>query len=338
MADAPPPDSSPADMPADAAQDLPAEAAQSPPTPPIVVTERNKDELCSAIRALKDCAPKNINDEDILITREKFTIFRDKEIPGGSNSKLFLAQDPSAAQILVRICPMGKFSKRQKENFLNGSLKVIAYLIKVKPPNIINFHSVYVAPQKAYIFSEHCKGGELWKYAKEKAKTTKLTEDDIKPWIRNIAEGLQWLYLRGIGHRNLGSDAIVLTEDKIFAKIGSFGQAILTWDPNTSTPIKADKNSHFEPCYAPESMKGPYDPHAADIWGLGVIIADCLTAKHPFTKSGEKDYDTAVRNHFRKNLVSISQQLDLALKRIFEMDPTKRATPQEILSQMNWLM
>lgn len=291
--------------------------------------DRDPNELSARTRRiLQTSGAKKINDEDYLTAREGWKIFRESKLGGGKCSTYFKAASAKGQEMAVRILPFSQLSLKVKNNLLNSSVNIIRYLMDNPSEYIVNGYEVYLLPQKLYFFCEIMKG-DLESYVKKH----KLKEDDIKMWVQQIIAGMQYLYENAIGHRAITAANIVLTEQKQ-AKITDFTYAMVTWDPDSATPVLGEKEKEYHHHFAPEVMKGEYDVHLADNFALGCIVVNLLIRKHAFDKKTTEFVDT-FKKHFRRSDVPISQSLECFLVRCFA--PTSERASIVELASHHWI-
>ena len=90
-------------------------------------------------------------------------------------------------------------------------------------------------------------------------------------YIRQITSALEHLASRGIAHRDLkGENILVFDEDTV--KLADFGWAIQLFDENYNR-VTLCGTPEFVP---PEMIKGMYDARHVDQWGLGILTWELL--------------------------------------------------------------
>lgn len=134
--------------------------------------------------------------------------------------------------------------------------------------NVFHYENVVV------LVLEYCDGGELFDVLLREGC---LTEQVILDYFQQLVHALSFCHHRGICHRDLKLENIILTLDGRL-KIADFGMASLSF-PGTFL-----RTSCGSPQYcAPEVIRGElYDGSAADVWSLGIILFVMTTGGLPF--------------------------------------------------------
>jgi serine/threonine protein kinase len=106
---------------------------------------------------------------------------------------------------------------------------------------------------------------------------------DLLPFIKDVAHGLEYAHKRGIIHRDLTPENILIfrDEDGTYAAIGDFGHGRLL-DRDTPAITQTNQRMGKEGYVAPEQYQNAKSVDArADIYALGCILGEILTGKHP---------------------------------------------------------
>jgi len=129
------------------------------------------------------------------------------------------------------------------------------------------------------LITEYCGGGNLASLLKSKGK---FNEEFARLCLRQIAQGLSFLWMRSLIHRDLKPENILIqSRDQKYPilKIADFGFATELEESETL------QQKFGTPLYmAPEVLLGPYDARV-DLWSFGVIFYEMLTGKTPFDSS-----------------------------------------------------
>jgi serine/threonine protein kinase len=103
-----------------------------------------------------------------------------------------------------------------------------------------------------------------------------------------ICEGLKQAHDKGIVHRDLKPSNIILTREKGL-KILDFGLAKLENSLTSSEETQAGTILGTTAYMSPEQTRGESASSSSDLWGLGCILFEMLTATHPFKASNTAD-------------------------------------------------
>eukprot|EP00080_Pristionchus_pacificus_P024003 PDM84023.1 kin-29 [Pristionchus pacificus] len=149
------------------------------------------------------------------------------------------------------------------------------HIVKMYEARITHTYSqVMRTEQYLYIVTELCRGGELFETLVERGR---ITENDAKRWFHQACSAVLYCHERGIVHRDLKAENILLDKNgdvKIidfgFANLFKPGDLLNTW---CGSP----------PYAAPELLMGnEYDGSKADVWSLGVLLYILVTGGFPF--------------------------------------------------------
>lgn len=104
-------------------------------------------------------------------------------------------------------------------------------------------------------------------------------------WIRCLANALKYIHSRGVCHRDLKIDNIIVAERTNKPRIIDFGFSIQCVQ-GTLLKIPCGTTAYM----APEIVrKQAYCGFSADIWALGVICYVLLTGIFPFKHKNEQE-------------------------------------------------
>lgn len=217
-----------------------------------------------------------------------------------------------------------------KNKVLNGGFaanveREISIMRRLHHPNIINLFEVLATKTKIYFVMEFAAGGELFH---EVAGKVRLTEETARFYFRQLISAVKHCHSRGVFHRDLKLDNLLLDEDGNL-KVSDFGLSAVTGQ------IRPDGLLHTvcgTPTYvAPEILaKRGYDGAKVDLWSCGVVLFALIAGYLPFN-----DYNPSVlyrkiyRGQFRFPRW-ISHDLRFLLSRLLDTNPKTRITVDEI--------
>jgi serine/threonine protein kinase len=177
---------------------------------------------------------------------------------------------------------------------------------------------------------EMLEGGELLDAVLEKGH---YSEADARSCFLQIMRAIQYLHSRGIVHRDLKLENLLLVRKKDIGhiKIADFGLARRYMGASAMTTICGT------PQYvAPEIIKGGparYGPEC-DLWSAGVILFILLGGYPPFYDESEPRLFEKIRKgkfDFNDDVWSVvSADAKDVIRRLLVVDPAKRMTLQEV--------
>jgi serine/threonine protein kinase/Flp pilus assembly protein TadD len=174
--------------------------------------------------------------------------------------------------------------KEAKKRFIQEAQAAAA----LNHPNITIIHEIDEAENQTFIAMEYIEGQSL----KDKLKDGRLSIEEAKDMVIQVAEGLKEAHEKGIVHRDIKPANIMLTE-KGQAKITDFGLAKLSWGADLT---KSSTIMGTVAYMSPEQAKGEEVDHRTDIWSLGAMLYEMLTGERPFKKDKEQALIYAILN------------------------------------------
>jgi eukaryotic-like serine/threonine-protein kinase len=185
-------------------------------------------------------------------------------------------------------------------------------------PHIITIHEIGQEGELHFIATELIQGQTLRKHL----AGGRLRPNQVVEIASQIAEALSAAHAAGIIHRDIKPENVMVRDDGL-VKVLDFGLA---------KPIDADRmNAYSQPMpgdilqtspevymgtasyMSPEQVLREHVDHRADIFGLGVVMHEMITAERPFSGETSQDIFDAILHH----QVNIDDELvPIELKRI----------------------
>ena len=183
--------------------------------------------------------------------------------------------------------------------------------------NICTVYGVDEHDGHLFISMEYVEGGTL----REKLP---FATDDAISMAMQIGEALQEAHSRGIVHRDIKADNIMLTS-KGQAKVMDFGLAKL----KGSLKLTRTSSTVGTAAYmAPEQIQGREADSRSDIFSFGVLLFEMLTGKLPFRGEHEAAIMYAIVNEEPKTIEQSNSTVQSGLKHILkhalEKNPDER--------------
>ena len=199
--------------------------------------------------------------------------------------------------------------------------------------------------QKNYIIFELASKGDLVNYIY--CNDMELDEKFYKIIFYEIIKAVEFLHSKGISHRDLKIDNLLVDGDDFKIKISDLGLSSFIFnEKKEKIMLKGKVGSPFYA--APEIlMKKPYDGEKIDIFSLGVLLFSMVVGSFGFPSAqiNNKLYRAIKENkidHYwdllaeNKRVSKLSEDFkDLYIKMV-SFDPNKRPTIEEILKH-DWM-
>jgi len=148
-------------------------------------------------------------------------------------------------------------------------------------PHIVPIYDVGERAGVAYFVMAHITGGNL---ATLLGRAPRPPIDEVRRIVREIADALEYAHERGVVHRDIKPDNILLDADGGRAMVTDFGiaRAIEAGSRLTVTGIAVGTPAYM----SPEQAMGEREVDGrSDIYSLGVVAYQMLTGRLPFTGS-----------------------------------------------------
>jgi len=251
---------------------------------------------------------------------------RNKVLGTGSYSKVLVAYSSK----LDKLVAIKKIDKRQKNEYTKRFLpREIKLVVNLNHPNVVKVFEIIETPFYIFMVEEYAKNGDLLKLIKDRRR---IDEEEGRILFRQFVEGLRYLEMENILHRDLKCENLLLDAYNNL-KIGDFGFARYL-NPGESSHTYCGSKAYV----ALEIMQSvEYSDNSVDIWSAGVILYVMLTGIMPFDDRKQKEMIAMQRAHrirFPRGMPS-----DSARRLIMHMlhpDPNKRITLDRIITS-EWL-
>ena len=204
-------------------------------------------------------------------------------------------------------------------------------------PNICVIHEIDEVNDESFIVMEYMDGVTLREWIRKKAEQSEgYRKSGMKEAIdlaTQIAEGLEKAHEKGIIHRDVKSENIMMISDGR-AKIMDFGLAKLK---GVSKLTKTGSTVGTIAYMSPEQVEGIETDHRTDIFSFGVVIYEMLTGHLPFRAEHETAMMYEIINVEPKSLIDqhkgIDSELDRIVMKCLEKDREERYQSMRLLGE-----
>ena len=150
-------------------------------------------------------------------------------------------------------------------------------------PNILGVYEVDEENGSLFFSMEYVEGTTLKQHITSLKSGTGLPITQAIAWTAQIASGLKAAHEKNIVHRDIKPENVMLTKDGKL-KVMDFGIAkLMSSSGLTKTGTSLGTLSYM----SPEQAQGVAADHRTDIWSLGVVLYEMLTADLPFKAEHE---------------------------------------------------
>lgn len=199
---------------------------------------------------------------------------------------------------------------------------------RLNHPNICTVHELGESDDKTFIAMEYVEGITL----KTRIEQGDISENEIRDWIKQIAEGLHKAHEAGVVHRDIKPANIMITDSGLI-KIMDFGIAKLLESDTELT--RANSTIGTIAYMSPEQARGEEINRQTDIWSIGVILYELTTGERPFAGAFREAVMYAMMNDDSKAPSTINPDvatdLEAVIEKCLQRDQEERYTSLESL-------
>ena len=296
--------------------------------------EDSDDDFLRAVAKTPEIAPRPPPPTDSLARLAQFRI--DGKLGRGGMGIVYRAEDEKLRRtVALKVLPDDFADDEQKRKHFFREARVAG---SINHPNVATVYEVGEADGRIYIAMELVPGVTLRKLIEER----RLDEAEALHICREIARGVSRAHARGIAHRDLKPDNVMVDEGgKV--KVLDFGLAKpveIATDSEESVTWTQEGRIVGTPGYmSPEQATGRTVDVRTDVFSLGVILYEMLAGQRPFV--GETSMEVVIAtSRDRPRALSavapkVSRSLDAVVARCLEKEPSLRyANATEVLEAL----
>ena len=223
--------------------------------------------------------------KDLPVGVNSFQIGRGQLIGKGSYGKVYLGINFTTGdflavkQVEVNQKAAGNDKDKMKE-MVSALDQEIDTMRDLEPPNIVQYLGCERKEYSISIFLEYISGGSVGSCLR---KHGKFDESLVSSLTKQTLAGLAYLHDKGVLHRDLKADNILLDVDGT-CKISDFGISKKTDNIYGNDVTISMQGSVF--WMAPEVIRSQGQGYSAkvDIWSLGCVVLEMFAGRRPWSK------------------------------------------------------
>eukprot|EP00736_Rhodelphis_marinus_P001128 Rmarinus@m.12701 len=208
----------------------------------------------------------------------------------------------------------------------------IEYGMKLHHPNVIALKDKMLTNDHVILVFEFIIGCDLLELV---IKHKRLTEDQARLFFVQLLDGVEYIHEKGMCHRDLKPDNLLVSEGSNALKIADFGFTKRLVSVNRSKVGTAEY-------MAPEvSRQTDYDGRQVDVWSIGCVLYVMLVGTFPFQDPKNPRQSVTLYNSVNGILPVgfpgfLSAEVIDLMKQIFMIDPSQRPSLKSI-KQHPWV-
>lgn len=241
----------------------------------------------------------------------------------GGMGEVLLAYDPRLdRQVAIKRIRAGSEMDPSRRARFRREARLAASL---QHPAIVQVFDLLTVGEVEHIVFEHVPGTSLRETLKSRGP---LPVEEGSRVARDVAEGLEHAHRRGVIHRDLKSENVLLTPEGQ-AKIADFGIARRLLEGEGGTPLTREgKVLGTYRAMSPEQLQGGEVDHRSDLFSLGVLLYEIFTDRSPFLGASEAETLTRILHHRppppSEERRDLPPELSRLVLRLLEKDPLLR--------------
>lgn len=150
--------------------------------------------------------------------------------------------------------------------------------MKIKHPNILEMYYYFEDADNVHLLLEYARGGSLFGTLRKRGR---LSEPEAARYFTHVALALDHLHKKGVIHRDLKPENILMCDNSI-AKLADFG-----WCAEMDERGERNTFCGTWDYLSPEMVNNEPHDHTVDVWAVGVLLYEMLTARAPFAAASQ---------------------------------------------------
>ena len=247
-----------------------------------------------------------------------------KELGSGSYGNVYLVKHKkTGAEYAIKAIDKRNKTNQEEKPYFRREVEV---MYKIHHPNVVKLYGHFEDNNYCYFIMEYISKGNVYNLLptdKKKRLSTKVCANIIK----DVISAVYFLHNMKppIIHRDIKPENVLLSEGLV-AKLTDFGWSNYIQEDEKRTTVCGT------PIYlAPEILQEKGHDEAVDIWCIGVLLFELVTASVPFQGN---DIDTLKDNILKLKITwpkDINTDAKNLIMKILKLEPKQRLPLEEML-------
>jgi len=206
----------------------------------------------------------------------------------------------------------------------------IKILSQLNHDNVVRLLKVIDTPKQLHLVLEEVKGQSVLNWMKQR-EGRRLPEPEAKAVFRQVVAALEYLHSRGVAHRDIKLQNVLITEDLHVCLI-DFGCA-------TEGALESKSGTYCGTLHymAPEILqRRGFKAAAADMWAAGVMLYCMLSGDFPFKAANDRSLRLKIQAGAVLFPAYVSEEAKRCISALLSLDPDSRPSAKAIMNHP-WL-
>ena len=248
-----------------------------------------------------------------------------KELGSGSFGRVYLVtHKQTKVQYAIKAIDKRDKSNQEEKPYFRREVEV---MYKIHHPNVVKLYGHFEDNNYCYFIMEYISKGNIYGLI-QKEKKKRLSTQIVASLMKDVISAVYFLHNMDppIIHRDIKPENVLLAEGMV-AKLTDFG-----WSNYMQEDVKRTTVCGTPIYLAPEIINEKGHDERVDIWCIGVLLFELITANVPFQGN---DLET-LKNNILKLKITWPRDINLDAKnlimKILKLDPNARISLSDMLN------
>jgi serine/threonine-protein kinase len=201
----------------------------------------------------------------------------EKELGHGAMGTVYLGRDPRINRtVAIKTLALTQFEDAELPQVRERFFREAETAGRLSHPNIVTIYDAGEEHDLAFIAMELLEGKDLTHYIRPEKP---LPLAWVVGVVAKVADALDYAHRQGVVHRDIKPANIMYNESAKSVKVTDFGIARVAASSRTKTGMVLGTPSYM----SPEQIAGKHVDGRSDLFSLGAMLFEMLTAQQPFS-------------------------------------------------------